>query len=215
MIRAARIVFGALATVAVLAAIGWASRVPHDARGADSATLRLSWRMPGGSAQVCRDRTQAELDALPVHMRTPQVCETRLTTFRLETRVDDGPVLSRRLRPSGARGDRPLAVWQETQLSPGPHRISIRLTRENGDEDVEEDGAGRGAGDEDARDDEDDDARADSHEGDDREEGPADEADDDELEDDDDPLQLTTVVEAVAGRIVLVTLNDAGALTVR
>ncbi|HEX6590267.1 MAG TPA: hypothetical protein VF039_14775 [Longimicrobiales bacterium] len=194
MIRAARIVVGGLATVGVLAAIGWASRVPHDARGADAATLRLSWRMPGGSAQVCRDRTQAELDALPVHMRTPQVCETRLTTYLLETRVDDGPVLSRRLRPSGARGDRPLAVWQETRLSPGRHRIAIRLTREGGAY------AGHGRDDDDGYEDDAEDDRGD-HDDDDR--------------DDDDALALDAVVEAHAGRIVLVTLDQARGLTVR
>lgn len=126
----ARAVVALVATLFVLGAIGWASRAPYDSPRADVAVLRLAWRMPGGASQVCRDRSQAELDALPVHMRTPQVCETVAVTYRLETEVDDVYVDARRLRPSGARGDRPLAVWLELPLEPGTHEVDVHLVRE-------------------------------------------------------------------------------------
>lgn len=160
-----RAIVALVATVLVLGAIGWASRAPYDSPGADAAMLRLAWRMPGGAAQVCRDRTQAELDALPAHMRTPQVCETVAIAYRLETEVDDVRVDERRLRPTGARGDRPLAVWLELPLEPGAHEVEVSLVREGG-----------------------------------------------ETEDD---LELEADIDASAGEIVLITLNDEGRLEVR
>src|SRR5690606_5782376 len=68
------VVVSALAT----ASLGWLARAPYHPPGSDTGLLRLSWRLRGEKVESCRPRTQAELDALPVHMRTPEVCEGRL-----------------------------------------------------------------------------------------------------------------------------------------
>ena len=129
---ALRILAGILTGGLVLAALGWVSRAPYDAPGSDDALLRLSWRMQSAESQVCRDRTQAELDALPAHMRTPQVCESRPLVYELESTIDDGPEEERRVRAAGARGDRPLVVWHEVRLEPGRHRVRVHFHREGG-----------------------------------------------------------------------------------
>lgn len=112
---------------AALLVLGALSRIPYDADGADAAMLRLSWRTRGEAVEACRDRTTEELEALPVHMRTPQVCTTRVASYRLQIRVDDGPTITRDLKASGARADRPVYVLWQQQLTPGIHRIRIEF----------------------------------------------------------------------------------------
>lgn len=160
-----RLAVGFALTFIVLAALGWGSRAPYDVPGNETARLRFSWRMQSAESQVCRDRTQAELDALPAHMRTPQVCESRPLVYSLESRIDDGPEEERHVRAAGARGDRPLVVWQEVPLTPGRHRIRVHFHRE-GTQTAES-------------------------------------------------LSLDTMVDAVPGKVVLVTLDDSGRLVVR
>ena len=160
-----RFIVGVVPTVLVLAAIGWGSRAPYDAPGSEIALLRFSWRMQSAESQVCRDRTQAELDELPAHMRTPQVCESRPLVYRLESSIDGREADVRLVRAAGARGDRPLVVWEEIPLTPGAHRVSIRFLRDGGD------GSER--------------------------------------------IEYEGTVEAVPGRIVLVTLDAAGRLVAR
>lgn len=121
-----------VATAAVLA-IGALSRLPWSPPAADAGLLRLSWRMRGERIETCRPRTQAELDALPVHMRTPEVCDSRLLAYRLVLQVDDAPPDSSIASPGGARGDRPLFVLRDIPLEPGPHRVRVRFEREDGD----------------------------------------------------------------------------------
>lgn len=128
MIPLLRAAIATLATLLVLTGIGWASRAPYDAPGASAALLRLSWRMPVPDARVCRARTPAELEALPAHMRTPDVCENVSLRYRLEIAVDDRPARVVSLHTAGARGDRPLFVLDETTLAPGRHRVRVRLT---------------------------------------------------------------------------------------
>jgi hypothetical protein len=57
-----------------LALIGWGTRADYQRATDQHALLRLSWRMRGERLENCRDRTPAELEALPVHMRTPRIC---------------------------------------------------------------------------------------------------------------------------------------------
>jgi hypothetical protein len=116
-----------LLSAIMLAGIGWFGRAPYTAEAVEDGTLRLSWRLRGEKLENCRPRTQAELDALPVHMRTPEICEGRLLTYRLVLQLDDEAPDTVEARPQGAKGDRPVYVLQQRRLTPGAHRVRVRF----------------------------------------------------------------------------------------
>jgi hypothetical protein len=121
-----------LATTALLMlTVAALSRLPHTPPGADNAVLRLSWRMSVSGAH-CRDRTQQELEALPVHMRAPQVCERDAARYILVTRVGEAAADTVDLARGGVKGDRPLFVLRERVLPPGPQRIQVAVHRLGG-----------------------------------------------------------------------------------
>lgn len=130
--RARRALLMLLVTAVATAALGWLARAPWHPDGADAAVLRLSWRLRGEREEHCRTRSEAELAALPVHMRAPQVCESRPIGYRLVLQLDEGRPDTVRLEPAGARGDRPVFVLRDTALEPGLHRVRIELGREDG-----------------------------------------------------------------------------------
>ena len=116
-----------LVSASLVMTIGWLSRAPYDTPGSDAAVLRLSWRFRGEKEEECRPRAQAELDVLPVHMRTPEICEGHLSAYRLNVQIGNRHVASRVFVPQGAKGDRPIFVMQEMNLSSGPQRVRVAL----------------------------------------------------------------------------------------
>lgn len=127
MTRAGRTVLGiSLASVAILV-IGAATRVPWTATPADRALLRLSWRAESETMQECRSLTEEELAELPVHMRTPEVCERRAVPYLLKVDIDGRTLLDDTLHGSGAREDRPVYVFREFALRPGAHAIDVEF----------------------------------------------------------------------------------------
>ena len=109
--------------------VGWCSRLPFQAMESRSAMLRLSWRMRPERNELCRDRTQAELDALPVHMRTPRVCETRVVPYRLIVQIGAGRADTSLILPAGAKHDRPVYVLRDTLLAPGAPQVRVVFER--------------------------------------------------------------------------------------
>lgn len=114
-------------TVALAVGVAASSRIPYSLPGHDKAMLRLSWRYRGEKIQSCRKRTQQELDALPIHMRTPEECTTRLREYVLRLSIDDEEADSVLYRPSGAKGDRPIFVYYGKELSPGLHELEVEF----------------------------------------------------------------------------------------
>jgi hypothetical protein len=125
----ARIV-GAVLAVALMVAMVAASQWPWMVHGEDEARIRLSWRTVSEPVEACREPTPEELAALPQHMRMEQVCERRHAPFRLIVRLDGTTVRDALHEPSGAAGDRPLYVFEEIAVSPGPHRIEVEFSEE-------------------------------------------------------------------------------------
>jgi hypothetical protein len=128
MTRGARIGVAAAVTVGALMAVRLASFVPYTAERDVGAVLRLAWRARGERVNECRRLTPGELARLPVHMRQEEVCEGRLLPYRLVVSVDGVPAVDRLVHGAGAREDRPLYVFEDLPLRPGPHRLAVRFT---------------------------------------------------------------------------------------
>jgi hypothetical protein len=114
-------------TSAFVAGTVWLSAVPSRPPGGD-ATLRLSWRTPALAIEECRRFSDAELAAMPPHMRRPEVCTGRIAEHELTVLVDDATLVTDTVRPAGARLDRPVYVFRELPLDAEPHRLAVRLT---------------------------------------------------------------------------------------
>ncbi len=63
-------------------------------------------------------------------MRRSQICERRLSAFRLVVVVDGVRALDERIEPEGLQRDRPGYVLRELPLSPGAHHFTARLDSE-------------------------------------------------------------------------------------
>jgi hypothetical protein len=110
-----------LLLVGVVVALG---QVPMG-RPTDRAVLRLALRLVGGRAEVCRDRTAEELAALPQHMRQTQVCDQLTPSYRLLVALDGEPVVDEAVDPGGMRGDRPIIIDRQVEVSPGRSHLTI------------------------------------------------------------------------------------------
>jgi hypothetical protein len=124
-----RPVLAVLWTAAATAAIAAAARAPYSPPGADDAVLRFSWRMTIDAMENCRRRTAEELEALPAHMRAPELCTRDAATYRLIRRIGELPPDTVHLVRGGAKGDRPVYVLEERALPAGRHRVRVDLER--------------------------------------------------------------------------------------
>ena len=119
-----------LVTGVAVFALGALSRVPYTPADAGHGVLRLSWRVRGERVQECRRLTPEELEALPLHMRRPEVCEGRIAPYRLRVAIDGSVVEDTLIRAAGAREDRPIYVLRDFPLAPGAHVVDIAFARE-------------------------------------------------------------------------------------
>ncbi len=123
-------ILGGLLALALMALMVLASQWPWQVHGEGEALIRLSWRTVSEPLRACRKPTAEELAALPPHMRMDEICERRHTPFRLLVRLDGTIVRDSVQEPAGARGDRPLYVFEEIPVAPGPHRIEVEFREE-------------------------------------------------------------------------------------
>ncbi len=120
------IALGGLVSLAlVLAAAALSAWPSWQSLPAGHGVIRLSFTHSG--ARTCRDRSQAELDALPRNMRQAQICERRRPPVHVEMDVDGGTVLARSLPPTGLSGTGPSRVYQNFELPAGTYDIALRL----------------------------------------------------------------------------------------
>lgn len=117
-----------IATGAALVTLIAVAAHPTVSDPTEGALLRIAIRTTAGTVSDCRKLTQQELDALPMHMRRPEVCETRAVPYRLEVSVGGTPMLDRTYKAAGIHGDRPLTVDEEIGLAAGKHDVTVRFT---------------------------------------------------------------------------------------
>jgi ferredoxin len=82
----------------------------------------------GHARETCRDLTPEELAARPVHMRQPRACTSEALTYDLSAVVDGRVVMTKRVRPPGLRGDRPLSLEEDLAIEPGDHVVAVTFT---------------------------------------------------------------------------------------
>jgi hypothetical protein len=97
----------------------------------DSAMVRLAWRATPARIRRCRMLTPAELARIPAHMRRTEECEEATLPYRLTFRYDSAPPVTLTIHAAGAREDRPMYVFHESRLGPGPRVLSIRFQRDS------------------------------------------------------------------------------------
>jgi hypothetical protein len=96
----------------------------------DSAMVRLAWRATPARIRHCRTLTPEELARIPAHMRRTEECSETTLPYRLTVRLDSNPPFVLPVHAAGARQDRPMYVFQEWRVLPGPRMIRIRFERE-------------------------------------------------------------------------------------
>lgn len=131
MSRVARIGLGTLLVALGVVALGVLTRVQY-AAVPDRAELRLAWRALAPRVEECRRLTPEEQEELPIHMRQDEICEGRLVSYRLTVAVDGAVRYRSTVEAAGARGDRPLYVFEALPLEPGPHDIRVVFERTDG-----------------------------------------------------------------------------------
>ena len=122
--RWARVSAGAAFAVAAVAAVALASRLPV---GTDPghAELRLALRTAAARLEVCRERSDEELERLPAHFRVRRECDEIPVDYRLTVAVDGRTLLDRAVSHRGVRRTRPLAVDEALAVQPGRRRVEI------------------------------------------------------------------------------------------
>lgn len=126
-VRYGSIIRRTIATAIIVFLIGWGSQVEV---GSDvkHGLIRLGARIPGRVKESCRPITEEEKMKLPVHMQRPEICESVLLAYNLEINVDGKVALSKVIKHSGVRGDSPIFMNEEVQVSPGAHEVEVTLT---------------------------------------------------------------------------------------
>lgn len=119
---------GVTALFAGLIALGTSLPLPGDPP--TEGLLRLDWRLRGEEAGGCIPPSAEVLERLPPHMRNPDACVGGLPPYRLRLWIDGEMTVDRVVRGGGARGDRPLTVYEEIPVPPGPRRVRVEFVPE-------------------------------------------------------------------------------------
>lgn len=123
--RRRQLVFG-VATAAVLSSIVLiGSDLPYKTPPGPPAELVVSFRHSGASGEACRTLTEAELAALPAHMRRTEVCERGRAAVRLRVAVNGEVVHEDRYEARGLSGDGPSIALEKLPLEPGEHDVEV------------------------------------------------------------------------------------------
>lgn len=113
----------------LVAGVGAIAHLPLGAPP-DHAALRIALRTPLAQIEVCRDRSDEELAALPRHMRQRRDCAITTVDYRLTVEVDDRVLVDRVVVHRGVRRNRPLVADELLTVAPGSRRVVVRFAPE-------------------------------------------------------------------------------------
>jgi len=89
--------------------------------------LAISVKHPGVASESCRDLTEEELAAKPVHMRKARECERTRPSVRLRVEIDGEPMLDTSIAPSGLWKDGNSVALERIALETGDHQIRVAI----------------------------------------------------------------------------------------
>lgn len=117
--------------IAVMVGIGLRSVTAFELANAraETALVRLSWSARPERVEHCRRLSDEELAKRPAHMRLRVECEGTFARYLLTVGVDERLLRQDTIRGGGLRHDRPMHVFDEVAVTPGPMRLRVELTR--------------------------------------------------------------------------------------
>lgn len=93
----------------------------------DQAMIKLSFSHGAERRGECRKLSPEEIAKMPPNMRRPTECPRERLPVQVELSVDGQKLYQASLPPSGLSGDGPSRAYQRFTMSPGPHRLQVRL----------------------------------------------------------------------------------------
>lgn len=123
---AATLALRAVVSLALVAGTALVARVPLGEPPRDAA-LRLALRTTHARLEVCREPSEQELAALPIHMRSPRICTETALDYHLTVKLDGTERLARTVSPSGLRRTRPLAVEATLPTPAGARHLELHF----------------------------------------------------------------------------------------
>jgi coenzyme F420-reducing hydrogenase delta subunit/Pyruvate/2-oxoacid:ferredoxin oxidoreductase delta subunit len=111
--------FGAATTVA--------SDLPYRTPATGEPQLVVSFKHPGATGERCRELSEEEKRARPVHMRQDRVCERGRAAVRLRVRIDGEVVHEHAYAPGGLFGDESSIAVYRRPVRAGEHRVALEI----------------------------------------------------------------------------------------
>ena len=118
------------ATVLLIACaglLGLVSDLGYTPPGIEGSEFVVSLKHPGLASENCRDLTEEELAATPVHMRRERVCERTRPPVRLRVAIDGATALETSIPPSGIWEDGNSVAVERIPVEPGEHLVSVAI----------------------------------------------------------------------------------------
>ncbi len=108
-------------------AIGVASDLVYAAPRHAGSELAVSLKHPGVANEDCREVSEEELAATPVHMRKPRECKRTRPPVRLRVEVDGELALDASIAPSGLWKDGNSVALERVPLEAGDHHVRLAI----------------------------------------------------------------------------------------
>jgi hypothetical protein len=121
--------FAAAALLAIVCAglVGWVSDLGYSPPRVAGSELIVSFKHPGAVSEDCRELSEAELAATPVHMRKAVVCERKRTSVRLLVTVDGETVVRKSVAPGGIWSDGNSVIVEHIPTDLGEHHVTVAI----------------------------------------------------------------------------------------
>lgn len=112
--------------------IGYFSRSPtHSLADPGTATLKISLTRATARIEPCVRLSAEEIAQLSPNMRREMQCGRERRPLVLEVSVDGETLVAIEAEPSGVWSDGPVSLYSSHVITPGDHRLIVRL-RESG-----------------------------------------------------------------------------------
>ena len=128
MRSALRYILQTLAYAAFAIVVGYLSFWPrYHYASPEMATVKLSLSHATERIAPCVQLTPQQIAELAPNMRRSQSCERQRLPLSLELEVDGEVAIALQVVPSGLWEDGPASVYEQLNLVPGAHTITVRL----------------------------------------------------------------------------------------